>query len=186
MEAGGSYTLNTIDRPAVVSFQERSGKPGGVKESLSRASEQEPCPPSTTKAYSMCDSQATEQETQGDTATKQKYQEALTQRPSPQKQTTEGLPSSSANSVVAGFSFGQSEKARSIGYQEEMSPTLRGGEGGNQKPCIMCGNPWDSQSERVYHGDGAWHSLNANESGGGNPVTESSLSPRTRGTRYAT
>lgn len=68
--------------------------------------------------------------------------------------------------VCAGFSFGQSEKARSIGYQEEMSPTLRGGEGGNQKPCIICGNPWDSQSERVYHGDGAWHSLNANESGG--------------------
>lgn len=47
-----------------------------------------------------------------------------------------------------------------------MSPTLRGGEGGNQKPCIICGNPWDSQSERVYYGDGAWHSLNANESGG--------------------
>ena len=46
-----------------------------------------------------------------------------------------------------------------------MSPTLRGGEGSNQKPCIICRNPWDSQSERVYHGDGAWHSLNANESG---------------------
>lgn len=26
---GGSYTLNTIDRPAVYSFQERAGKPGG-------------------------------------------------------------------------------------------------------------------------------------------------------------
>lgn len=26
---GGSYTLNTIDRPAVLSFQEREGKPGG-------------------------------------------------------------------------------------------------------------------------------------------------------------
>lgn len=31
---------------------------------------------------------------------------------------------------------------------------------------MQCGNPWDSQSERVYHGDGTWHSLNANESGG--------------------
>lgn len=62
--------------------------------------------------------------------------------------------------------MGNSEKARSIGYQEEISPTLRGGEGGNQKPCVVCGNPWDSQSERVFHGDGAWHSLNANESGG--------------------
>jgi hypothetical protein len=30
-EWGGSYTLNTIDRPAVVSFQERAGKPGGGK-----------------------------------------------------------------------------------------------------------------------------------------------------------
>lgn len=28
---GGSYTLNTIDRPAVCSFQERAGKPGGGK-----------------------------------------------------------------------------------------------------------------------------------------------------------
>ena len=28
---GGSYTLNTIDRPAVLSFQEREGKPGGGK-----------------------------------------------------------------------------------------------------------------------------------------------------------
>lgn len=31
---------------------------------------------------------------------------------------------------------------------------------------LTAGNPWDSQSERVYVGDGAWHSLNANESGG--------------------
>ena len=34
------------------------------------------------------------------------------------------------------------------------------------KVSLTCGNPWDSQSERVYHGDGAWHSLNANETGG--------------------
>lgn len=33
---------------------------------------------------------------------------------------------------------------------------------------VSCGNPWDSQSERVYHGDGAWHSLNANSGGGQN------------------
>lgn len=102
--------------------------------------------------------------------------------------------------VTAGFSMGQSEKARSIGYQQEVSPTLRGGEGGNQKPCVLacnvynqemtgevagtvtaacggsntsgpkvlCGNPWDSQSERVFYGDGAWHSLSANENGGQN------------------
>lgn len=39
--------------------------------------------------------------------------------------------------MSAGFSFGQSAKARSLGYQEETSPTLRGGEGGNQKPCVL-------------------------------------------------
>jgi len=39
--------------------------------------------------------------------------------------------------VVAGFSYGQSEHARSLGYQEEVSPTLRSGEGGNQKPVVF-------------------------------------------------
>jgi len=46
------------------------------------------------------------------------------------------LQAAHSHAVCAGFSFGQSEKARSIGYQEEISPTLRGGEGGNQKPCV--------------------------------------------------
>ena len=36
----------------------------------------------------------------------------------------------------AGFSMGNSAKARSIGWLEEMAPTLRGGEGGNQKPRV--------------------------------------------------
>ena len=47
------------------------------------------------------------------------------------------LSSNHCHAVCAGFSFGQSEKAGSIGYQEEVSPTLRGGEGGNQKPCVV-------------------------------------------------
>ena len=34
--------------------------------------------------------------------------------------------------------------------------------------ALQCGNPWDSQSERVYVGDGAWHSLNSNSNGGQN------------------
>lgn len=38
---------------------------------------------------------------------------------------------------VAGFSFGQSAKAHSLGFQEEIAPTLRGGSGGNQKPCVL-------------------------------------------------
>ena len=39
--------------------------------------------------------------------------------------------------MAAGFSFGQSAKARSLGYEVEKSPTLRGGEGGNQKPVVL-------------------------------------------------
>ena len=46
-------------------------------------------------------------------------------------------PGMKQQTFVAGFSFGQSEKARSLGYQVEMSPTLRGGEGGNQKPVCL-------------------------------------------------
>lgn len=38
--------------------------------------------------------------------------------------------------VCIGFSGNQSEKARSLGIQVEISPTLRGGEGGNQKPMV--------------------------------------------------
>ena len=37
---------------------------------------------------------------------------------------------------AAGFSYGQGAKARSIGYQEELNPTLRGGEGSDQRPCV--------------------------------------------------
>ena len=72
-----------------------------------------------------------------------------------------------ANIVAAGFKAGNGAKAGNIGYSEECAPTLSAAESGtNQVPTVICGNPWDSQSERVYHGDGAWHSLNANESGG--------------------
>ena len=39
--------------------------------------------------------------------------------------------------MVAAFSPNQSDKARSLGYEQEKSPTLRGGEGGNQKPVVM-------------------------------------------------
>ena len=48
------------------------------------------------------------------------------------------LTNDTRNYVVqaAGFSFGQSAKARSLGYEEEKSPTIRGSEGGNQKPCV--------------------------------------------------
>lgn len=48
-----------------------------------------------------------------------------------------GTNTSGQKVLCAGFSFGQSAKAGSIGYEEEKSPCLRGGEGGNQKPCVM-------------------------------------------------
>lgn len=37
---------------------------------------------------------------------------------------------------AAGFSPGQSANARTIGYSEEVSATLSGGGGGNNKPCV--------------------------------------------------
>ena len=55
----------------------------------------------------------------------------------------------------------------------ETAPTVTAAVGGTNTSGpkvveISCGNPWDSQSERVYHGDGARHSLNANSGGGQN------------------
>ena len=64
----------------------------------------------------------------------------------------------------------------------EVSETVSAkyGMGGNNQPLvvsspmdtmhdqqtILCGNPWDPQSERVFHGDGAWHGLARNSGGG--------------------
>lgn len=49
--------------------------------------------------------------------------------------------------ITAGFSFGNSGNARSIGYQEECSPTIRGGDGGNQKPTIVTVQPEEFTDE---------------------------------------
>lgn len=76
--------------------------------------------------------------------------------------------------VVAAFSPANSERARSIGYREEQSPALKAEVNGNNPPAVLavtasgiqCGNPWDPQSERVFCGDGAWHSLSSNSNGG--------------------
>ena len=44
------------------------------------------------------------------------------------------------NIVTAAFSAGQSAKSGSLGYDEEISPTLRAGESGtNQVPAVYCG-----------------------------------------------
>ena len=67
--------------------------------------------------------------------------------------------------VCASFKLGSGGTARSIGYAEELTPTLNAECGGN-KPAVLCLNPWASQSARVYSEDGVWHSLNANSNGG--------------------
>ena len=70
--------------------------------------------------------------------------------------------------AVAGFMGGQGAKAGSIACGEEVSPALKSvPSGGNTVPdVITCGNQHDPQSERVYYGDGATHSLSANSGGG--------------------
>ena len=71
----------------------------------------------------------------------------------------------------AGFSFGQSAKARSLGYQEEISPTIRGGEGGNQKPCVVTAVPIENHpndSRVKLCGDGVVQTLSGRMGTGGN------------------
>ena len=76
--------------------------------------------------------------------------------------------------MTAAFSKGQGEKAHGIGWQEETAPSLKAEVNGNNPPAVLtvtasgiqCGNPWGPQSERVFCGDGAWHSLSANSNGG--------------------
>ena len=45
---------------------------------------------------------------------------------------------------------------------DDRAPALTAGD----RHGVMCMNPWDAQSARVYDQDGVWHSLNANENGG--------------------
>lgn len=65
--------------------------------------------------------------------------------------------------VCAGFSASLGAKAHGIGYMDEQSPTLSSQ---RHDATVLCMNPWDSQSARVYSEDGVWHSLNANSNGG--------------------
>lgn len=67
------------------------------------------------------------------------------------------------NITSAGFSSSMGAKAGNIGYEEEKSPTLSAA---RHDATVLCMNPWDSQSARVYGEDGVWHSLNANSNGG--------------------
>lgn len=67
------------------------------------------------------------------------------------------------NIASARFSSSMGAKAGNIGYEEEKSPTLSAA---RHDATVLCMNPWDSQSARVYSEDGVWHSLNANSNGG--------------------
>ncbi len=83
-------------------------------------------------------------------------------------------PCQRSTTKASAFKAGNGAKAGSIGYENELAPTLSAAESGtNQVPTLVCGNPWDSQSERVYDGDGPWHSVNSN-SGGDRAETRSS------------
>ena len=67
------------------------------------------------------------------------------------------------NVASAGFSASMGAKAGNIGYEKEKSPTLSAA---RHDAAVLCMNPWDSQSARIYSEDGVWHSLNANSNGG--------------------
>lgn len=49
---------------------------------------------------------------------------------------SEGGANNQAVIYAAGFKYGNSAQAHGIGWQEEISPTLQAGEGGNQKPVV--------------------------------------------------
>jgi DNA (cytosine-5)-methyltransferase 1 len=49
----------------------------------------------------------------------------------------------------AGFSYGNSSKARSIGYEEERAPTIRAGAGGNSVPVILAVDTYNGAIDNV-------------------------------------
>lgn len=69
--------------------------------------------------------------------------------------------------IVAGFMGGQGAKAGGIAYSEGVSPTVKAGQSGtNTIPDVVCMNPADSQTSRIYDPKAAYPSLNANSGGG--------------------
>lgn len=59
---------------------------------------------------------------------------------------------------AAAFKAGNSAAARSIGYEEEISPSLEGGGGGNNKPTVLLGTSYDGFNQKVEE-DGAHRTL---------------------------
>lgn len=128
-----------------ISFQERAGKPGGGKGiliqeehvgALSTQNVQMVLDRNKTKVMAVDCRNCTEnpeingtlQAKKEGTSLNYNYVVRVTEKETPKQK---------PQHFAAGFSFGQSSKARSLGYQKEVSPTLRGGEGGNQKPVVL-------------------------------------------------
>ena len=59
---------------------------------------------------------------------------------------------------AAGFKAGNSAFARSIGYEEEISPSLEAGGGGNNKPTVLIGTSYDGFNQKLEP-DGAHRTL---------------------------
>ena len=69
--------------------------------------------------------------------------------------------------IVGAFMPGQGAKAGSVAWSEEHSPALKAGESGtNRVPAVICLNPADSQTSRIYHPCGAYPTLQARENAG--------------------
>lgn len=128
-----------------ISFQERAGKPGGGKGiliqeehvgALSTQNVQMVLDRNNSRVMAVDCRNCTENPDINGTLQTKKEGTSLNYN-YVVRVTEEVTPKQKPSHFAAGFSFGQSSKARSLGYQEEVSPTLRGGEGGNQKPVVL-------------------------------------------------
>lgn len=67
------------------------------------------------------------------------------------------------NAFAAGFSAGAGSSAGSLGYQEELTPTIKGGESGNCMPTVLCLN--DQGGKAMAYGKNTSGTLRAQEHG---------------------
>lgn len=213
-EPGGEAGKGTAEGSSgrsdgAISFQERAGRPGGAKESLSRMSGSEPCQPSTTNpsspkpyGFSSFDSNAMKSpnphsgiyeadtsrtlDLNGGSPACNQGGVAVVAAVDCRNGTENPFCERDSASEGAGAESQQQQRCESpepkffqntgVGWWNEgnAAETIRTPGGATQqKQTLSCANPYDPQSERVYHGDGAFHSLSSN-SGGGRAGTPSS------------
>lgn len=65
--------------------------------------------------------------------------------------------------VTAGFSAGAGRSAGSIGYEEEIAPTLKSGQSGNSMPSVLCLN--DQGGQRMDASEGVTGTLRSQDHG---------------------